>query len=247
MTKFDHDEIVPNAASTDTKKNQVAGMFDSIAHRYDFLNRFLSAGIDITWRKKALAYLKDLKPKKILDVATGTADVALMAQQILQPDNIKGIDISDGMLDIGRQKIAKAGVQNIIQLYNGDSAAIQYDDNSFDAVTVAFGVRNFEHLEKGLSEILRVLRPNGKLVVLEFSRPKNKLVKVFYNFYMKVISPNVGKLFSKNKSAYAYLDASIQKFPEGENFVQILQKVGYNKIVNKPLTLGICSIYCGTK
>ena len=247
MAQFDHDIIVPYKASELSKKNQVATMFDSIAHRYDFLNRFLSIGIDITWRKKAIAFLKDINPKKILDVATGTADVALMTEKILNPTEIVGIDISDGMLEVGRQKIVRAGVQEIIKLYNGDSAAIKYDDNSFDAVTVAFGVRNFEFLEKGLSEILRVLRPGGKLVVLEFSRPKNAIVKPFYNLYMKKISPNVGKLFSKNKDAYAYLDESIQKFPEGENFVNILKKVGYNNIINKPLSFGICTIYCGTK
>ncbi len=247
MTNFEHDSIVPYKESELSKKNQVANMFDSIAHRYDFLNRFLSAGIDIRWRKKAIGYLKELKPKTILDVATGTADVALMTEKILKPTAIIGIDISDGMLDIGRKKIEAANVQSIISLYNGDSAAIKYDDNHFDAVTVAFGVRNFEYLEKGLSEILRVLKPGGKLVVLEFSKPKNFLVKGFYNLYMKFISPNIGKLFSKNKSAYAYLDASIQKFPEGNNFVAILNNIGFKNIINKPLSLGICSIYCGTK
>jgi demethylmenaquinone methyltransferase / 2-methoxy-6-polyprenyl-1,4-benzoquinol methylase len=247
MAKFEHDSIVPDTNSEQSKKTQVAGMFDSIAHRYDFLNRFLSAGIDIRWRKKAIAYLKDIAPNKILDVATGTADVAIMTQKILHPQQIIGIDISDGMLDIGRQKIKKEGFEKTITLYNGDSAAIQYADNSFDAVTVSFGVRNFEFLEKGLAEILRVIRPGGKLVVLEFSKPKNIFVKSFYNLYMKVISPNIGKLFSKNKQAYAYLDASIQAFPEGQAFVNILQQVGYNNIINKPLSLGICSIYCATK
>jgi demethylmenaquinone methyltransferase / 2-methoxy-6-polyprenyl-1,4-benzoquinol methylase len=247
MANYEHDSIVPDKASEESKKNQVAGMFDSIAPKYDFVNRFLSAGIDITWRKKAIGYLKDIAPKKILDVATGTADVAIMAEKILAPKEIVGIDISDGMLKIGREKIAANNKQEIIKLYNGDSASIQYDDNSFDAVTVSFGVRNFEFLEKGLSEIKRVLRPGGKLVVLEFSRPKNLLVKGFYNFYMKVISPNVAKLFSKNKEAYAYLDKSIQAFPERENFVAILNKVGFTNTIHKPLSLGICSIYCGTK
>jgi demethylmenaquinone methyltransferase / 2-methoxy-6-polyprenyl-1,4-benzoquinol methylase len=247
MANYEHDNIVPNEGSGESKKNQVAEMFDSIAHKYDFMNRFLSVGIDVCWRKKAIAYLKDIQPQKILDVATGTADVALMTEKILKPQSIIGIDISDGMLDVGRKKINESGVEKIIQLYNGDSAAIQYNDNSFDAVTVAFGVRNFEFLEKGLTEILRVLRPGGKLVVLEFSRPKNFLVKGFYNFYMKIVSPKIAKMFSKNKSAYEYLDASIQKFPEGNNFVQIMNKVGFKNNINKPLSFGICSIYCGTK
>jgi demethylmenaquinone methyltransferase / 2-methoxy-6-polyprenyl-1,4-benzoquinol methylase len=247
MANFEHDSIVPNKESELSKKNQVADMFDSIAHRYDFMNRFLSAGIDVSWRKKAIAYLKDIRPKKILDVATGTADVALMTEKILKPASIIGIDISDGMLDIGRKKISAAGVEQIIQLYNGDSAAIQYNNDSFDAVTVAFGVRNFEFLEKGLSEILRVLRPGGKLVVLEFSRPKNIFAKGFYNFYMKLVSPNIAKLFSKNKEAYEYLDKSIKKFPEGKDFINILNNVGFKNTINKPLSLGICSIYCGTK
>ncbi|MFN0083709.1 MAG: bifunctional demethylmenaquinone methyltransferase/2-methoxy-6-polyprenyl-1,4-benzoquinol methylase UbiE [Ferruginibacter sp.] len=247
MTKFEHDSIVPYKDSEDSKKNQVADMFDSIAHRYDFLNRFLSAGIDVRWRKKAIGYLKELHPKTVLDVATGTADVALMTEKILKPAAITGIDISDGMLEIGRRKIKEKGLDAVIQLYNGDSADIKYSDNSFDAVTVAFGVRNFQQLEKGLSEILRVLRPGGKLVVLEFSRPKKLIIKGFYNFYMKSVSPNIAKIFSKNKNAYAYLDASIQKFPEGKHFTDILEKVGYKNIVNKPLSLGICSVYCGTK
>jgi demethylmenaquinone methyltransferase / 2-methoxy-6-polyprenyl-1,4-benzoquinol methylase len=247
MANYEHDNIVPDKASEESKKKQVASMFDSIAPKYDVVNRFLSAGIDIGWRKKAIAHLADIAPQKILDVATGTADVALMTEKILHPQSIIGIDISDGMLEVGRKKIIAAGAQSIIQLYNGDSADIQYEDNSFDAVTVSFGVRNFQYLEKGLSEILRVLRPGGKLVVLEFSRPKNIFVKGFYNFYMKLVSPNVAKLFSKNKSAYEYLDASIQKFPEGKNFVNILDKVGFKNNINKPLSLGICSIYCGTK
>ena len=247
MTEFAHDTVVPYKNSDSSKKQQVADMFDDIAVKYDFLNRFLSAGIDIGWRKKAIRQLKELHPKKILDVATGTADVAIMASGILKPEKIIGIDISDGMLEIGRQKIAKQGLNGIIELLNGDSETINFGDATFDAITVAFGVRNFQHLEKGLSEIKRVLKPGGKLVVLEFSQPKMPVVKSIYNLYMKVICPNVGKLFSKNRNAYKYLDASIKKFPEGKNFTQILDNLGYLNTYSKPLSLGICSIYCGTK
>jgi demethylmenaquinone methyltransferase / 2-methoxy-6-polyprenyl-1,4-benzoquinol methylase len=247
MTNFAHDTVVPDKNSEGTKKQQVAAMFDDIAFKYDFLNRFLSAGIDIGWRKKAIRELSSLQPKKILDVATGTADVAIMTTGILKADKIIGIDISDGMLEIGRQKVTKAGLANTIELLNGDSETIKFDDNSFDAVTVAFGVRNFQQLEKGLSEIRRVLKPGGKLVVLEFSKPKLPGVKTMYNLYMKVICPNLGKLFSKNRNAYKYLDESIQKFPEGKNFTIILDNLGYTNTYCKPLSLGICSIYCGTK
>ncbi len=247
MTEFAHDTVVPYKESERSKKQQVAAMFDDIAFKYDFLNRFLSAGIDIRWRKKAIQQIAVLQPKKILDVATGTADVAIMASAILKPEKIIGIDISDGMLEMGRKKVEKAGLEGIIELLNGDSETINFEDNSFDAVTVAFGVRNFQHLEKGLSEIFRVLKPGGKLVVLEFSRPKMPGVKTLYNLYMKVICPNVGKLFSKNRNAYKYLDESIQKFPEGKNFTQILDNLGYSNTYCKPLSLGICSIYCGSK
>jgi demethylmenaquinone methyltransferase / 2-methoxy-6-polyprenyl-1,4-benzoquinol methylase len=247
MTEFAHDTVVPYKDGEGSKKQQVAAMFNDIAFKYDFLNRFLSAGIDIRWRKKAIQQIAELHPKNILDVATGTADVAIMASGILKPEKITGIDISDGMLEIGRQKVEKAGLKGIIELLNGDSETINFKDNSFDAVTVAFGVRNFQHLEKGLSEILRVLKPGGKLVVLEFSKPKTPGVKSIYDLYMKVITPNVGKLFSKNRNAYKYLDESIQKFPEGKNFTQILDNLGYLNTYCKPLSLGICSIYCGTK
>lgn len=246
MAEFAHDTVVPYKESNLQKKEQVAEMFNDISHRYDFLNRFLSAGIDVGWRKKAIRQLEELKPRTILDVASGTADMAMMANKILAPEKITGIDISEGMLEIGRQKIAKAGIK-AIELLKGDSEAINFETNSFDAVTVAFGVRNFQDLQQGLSEILRVLKPGGKLVVLEFSKPKSPLVKTFYNLYMKVVTPNMGKIFSKNRHAYEYLDASIQKFPEGKQFLEILDKTGFQKTYRKSLSLGICSIYCGTK
>jgi len=247
MTEFAHDQVVPDKHSNLSKKEQVAGMFDDIAGRYDFLNRFLSAGIDPRWRKKAISQLQDKPHDYILDVATGTGDLAIMASRLLEPGKIKGIDISDGMLELGRKKIKKLGLQDTIELLNGDSEAISFNDNTFDAVTVAFGVRNFQQLEKGLSEIRRVLKPGGKLVVLEFSKPKLPFVRSFYNFYMKIVTPNMGKLFSKNRNAYKYLDESIKKFPEGKNFTQILDQIGYHNTYSKTLSLGICSIYCGEK
>lgn len=247
MTNFAHDTIVPDQNSSQSKKEQVAGMFDDIAYRYDFLNRALSGGLDIVWRKKALVYLKELQPKTILDVATGTGDVAIMASRLLKPTHITGIDISGGMLELGRKKVADLGLQNTIELLKGDSETISFANQSFDAVTVAFGVRNFQNLEKGLSEILRVLKPGGRLVVLEFSQPKWLLAKSFYNLYMKIVAPNMGKLFSKNRNAYQYLDKSIKKFPEGKNFTAILDNLGYINLQYKPLSLGICSIYCGEK
>lgn len=247
MTNFAHDNVVPDKDSVLSKKEQVAGMFDDIAGKYDFLNGFLSGGIDHSWRKKAIYHLKDLDPKIILDVATGTAEVAILASRLLNPNKIIGIDISNGMLEIGRSKIAKLGLQSKIELLNGDSEAIFFDDNTFDAITVAFGVRNFQHLEKGLIEIKRVLKPGGKLVVLEFSKPRIPFMRSLYNFYMKIVTPNMGKLFSKNRDAYKYLDESIKKFPEGKDFKIILDNLEYKKTYYKPLSLGICSIYCGEK
>jgi demethylmenaquinone methyltransferase/2-methoxy-6-polyprenyl-1,4-benzoquinol methylase len=247
MAKYAHDTIVPFKESELTKKQQVATMFDKIAFRYDFLNRFLSAGIDVGWRKKAIKELRGIHPQLVLDVATGTGDVAILTHKILQPKKITGIDISEGMLEIGRQKIEKFGLQRSIELTKGDSESIKFPDASFDAVTVAFGVRNFENLERGLLDMYRVLRPGGKLVVLEFSRPKQFAFKGLYNLYMKTIAPGFGKLIAKNKDAYQYLNDSVQRFPEGKDFTKILDGVGYKSTYFKPLTLGICTIYCGSK
>ncbi|MFM7710718.1 MAG: bifunctional demethylmenaquinone methyltransferase/2-methoxy-6-polyprenyl-1,4-benzoquinol methylase UbiE [Ferruginibacter sp.] len=247
MSGFAHDTIVPDVHSTESKKKQVGGMFDSIAHRYDFLNRFLSLGIDIAWRKKAIDTLRDIHPKRILDVATGTADVAIQTVKQLQPEQIIGIDISEGMLAFGREKIQKKGLAAIIQLETGDSEAMRFESDSFDAVTVAFGVRNFQNLRMGLSEIHRVLRPGGKLVVLEFSKPTAPVIRSFYAFYMRILAPALGRLFSKNKTAYSYLDESIRSFPEGNNFVTVLEETGFTNTSFKRLTFGICTIYCGIK
>src|SRR5665647_196429 len=247
MNVFPHDTVVPFKDSADSKKKQVENMFDKIAYRYDFLNRFLSAGIDVGWRKKAIKELVSLHPKQILDVATGTGDFAITSYEILKPEKITGIDISEGMLEIGRKKIIKTGLQNQIELLNGDSEAILFDDNSFDAVTVAFGVRNFENLEKGLSEIKRVLRPGGKLIVLEFTRPSMPVIKQLYHFYMKYLTPKIGKIIAKNNDAYQYLNDSVFQFPEKENFIHILNQSAYRNAFYKTLTLGICTIYCAEK
>jgi demethylmenaquinone methyltransferase / 2-methoxy-6-polyprenyl-1,4-benzoquinol methylase len=247
MAIYAHDDIVPDTESTLAKKNQVAKMFNSIAHRYDFLNRFLSAGIDKSWRKKAIRELKPLQPKIMLDVATGTGDMAILAYKILHPDKITGIDISDGMLEIGRKKITKLNLLHAIELIHGDSETINYNADSFDAITVAFGVRNFEHLEKGLTEMLKVLKPGGKISILEFSKPKAYLFKEVYNLYMKIVAPGFGKMLAKNKQAYKYLNNSVQAFPDRENFIEIMQKVGFKEPYFKQLSLGICCIYCGRK
>ena len=247
MAKYAHDVIIPTENSSLSKKNQVAEMFNNISHRYDFLNRFLSAGIDVGWRKKAIKELKLNRPKVILDVATGTADVALLTEKILKPNKIVGIDISEGMLNIGKEKVIKQKKERIIDLQLGDCENLKFDDNFFDAVTVAFGVRNFENLEKGLKEIFRVLKPTGKLVVLEFSKPQKKGIKGFYHFYMNKIMPQFGSIFSGNKQAYLYLNNSVQAFPEGQQFIKILHEAGFTQTYLKTLSLGVCTIYCGRK
>lgn len=247
MNIYPHDTIVPFKDSKESKKKQVENMFDKIAFRYDFLNRFLSAGIDVGWRKKAINKLVSAKPENILDVATGTGDFAITSYEILKPKKITGIDISEGMLDIGRKKVEKAGLQQYIELLNGDSEAILFDDNTFDAVTVAFGVRNFENLEKGLAEIRRVLKPGGKLIVLECTKPSAPVIKQLYNFYMKTITPKIGKIIAKNNEAYQYLNDSVLQFPEKESFIHILNQSNYRNAFYKTLTLGICTIYCAEK
>ena len=232
--------------STEGKKAEVERMFDKIAPKYDLLNRVLSLGIDVRWRKKAIGYLKE-KPQEILDVATGTADVALLMAKILRPKSIIGIDIANQMLDLGREKIQKQGLPDMIKLETGDSEQLRFADNSFDAVTVAFGVRNFENLEKGLAEMFRVLRPGGRVVVLEFSKPHVFPFKQIYNAYFKYVLPLIGRLTSRDMRAYTYLFESVQAFPEGNDFIQVLTKTGYQNPSCERLTLGICSIYSATK
>lgn len=221
-------------------------MFDNISHRYDFLNHLLSLGIDKGWRRKAINCLRPVNPKLLLDVATGTGDFAIQALA-LKPDKVIGIDISEGMLDMGRKKIVRLRLENIIELMKGDSENLGFDENKFDAVTVAFGVRNFENLEAGLAEIKRVLKPGGMLVVLEFSRPKRFPFRQVYNFYFKAILPKLGQLISKDRSAYTYLPESVQSFPDGEAFEIILRKVGFKETTCRPLTFGVSSIYTARK
>ena len=239
-------EVKPYTGENEDKKVQVARMFDNISKSYDFLNHFLSAGIDFYWRKKAVGQLKDLKPKKILDVATGTADFAVEALS-LQPEEVIGVDISEGMLEQGKKKLIKKGVDKKIRLLKGDSEKLPFKDNIFDAVIVAFGVRNFEDLEKGLADMHRVLKKGGEILILEFSKPRVVPFKQIYNFYFNLILPNIGRLVSKDDSAYRYLPESVQAFPDGNRFLKLLDKTGFTETKSIPLTFGICSIYRGKK
>jgi len=239
--------ILPYKDSNKGKKKQVAEMFDNIAHKYDFLNHILSMNIDKIWRKKSIKLLAKSQPKKILDVATGTGDFAIEIQKKLKPEKVIGIDISTGMLKVGIQKVKKKQLSNIIEFNEGDSENIQFPDNHFDAVTVAFGVRNFENLQKGITEMYRVLKPKGELIVLEFSKPEKFPIKQIYNFYFKRILPSVGKLFSKDTSAYTYLPASVEAFPYGDKFIIKMKEAGFKNSKEKKLTFGIASIYYGLK
>lgn len=240
------EKVIPYKDSSDSKKEQVATMFNNIAPKYDFLNQLLSLGIHKGWRKKAIQLLAPKKPKKILDIATGTGDFAIEAMK-LQPEKVVGIDISEGMLKLGVEKIHKLQLEKHIELKLGDSENLPFEDNSFDAITVGFGVRNFEHLEKGIAEIYRVLNQGGTLAVLEFSKPKNFPIKQVYNFYFRYITPTVGKIFSKDASAYTYLPESVKAFPDGEDFLNVLRKAGFKECKAMPLTFGIASIYIGNK
>jgi demethylmenaquinone methyltransferase / 2-methoxy-6-polyprenyl-1,4-benzoquinol methylase len=238
--------VVPYKNDVATKKVQVAKMFDAISGKYDFLNHFLSLGIDISWRRKAILLLADSKPKMILDVATGTGDFAIEALRV-NPEKIIGVDISEGMLEMGRKKIKTGGYDSVVELQTGDSENLPFQENKFDAVIVAFGVRNFENLERGLSEMLRVMKPGGRVVVLEFSKPRVFPMKQLYSFYFKYILPKIGKIFSRDSSAYTYLPESVQAFPDGEDFLSILLKLGYKNATCQSLTFGISSLYTAIK
>jgi len=240
-------EIVKPYSKEESKKSQIEKMFNNIAPYYDFLNGLLTLGIDSIWRRKAIATIQNKKAATILDVATGTADLTIEINKQLNPEKIIGMDLSNEMLEIGRKKVKSKGLDKLITLDQGDSENLSYQDNTFDAVTVAFGVRNFENLEKGLMEIRRVLKPNGQIVVLEFSRPTVFPFKQLFNAYFKYVLPLIGKVTSKDPKAYQYLYESVQAFPDGDDFLNVLKATGFNSYQCRKLSLGICSIYSGFK
>lgn len=241
-----HDNITPYEASELSKKKQVEQMFDNISPKYDLLNRILSGGIDIQWRKDVIKIVKAAKPKTILDIATGTGDLAIMMAKSTDAQ-ITGLDLSAGMLEVGRKKVQAEGLTNRVEMIQGDSENLPFADNTFDCITVSFGVRNFENLEKGLAEICRILKPGGTFVILEFSYPTAFPMKQLYTFYSKYILPAIGKLISKDQSAYTYLPDSVAAFPHGEEMKNILKNVNFIQPIDKKLTFGIASIYKSLK
>ncbi|MHC0443950.1 bifunctional demethylmenaquinone methyltransferase/2-methoxy-6-polyprenyl-1,4-benzoquinol methylase UbiE [Flavobacterium sp. 3-218] len=240
------EKVTPYKDSSLGKKEQVTQMFDTISGNYDNLNRVISFGIDVKWRKKVLKIVSDKKPKVILDIATGTGDLAILMAQT-NAEKIIGLDISAGMLEVGKKKVEEKKLSNVIELVLGDSENMPFEDNHFDAITVGFGVRNFENLEKGFAEILRVLKPNGVFVILETSVPDKFPYKQGYNFYSKNILPLIGKLFSKDNDAYGYLSESAAAFPYGEALNNILRKTGFIDVVAMPQTFGVATIYSASK
>ncbi len=234
--------VKPYHKQGEGKKQEVEQMFDNIAHRYDFLNHLLSAGIDKLWRKRAIKFIQPYKPHRMMDMATGTGDFAIDAANLLEVKEIVALDLSEEMLAVGRSKVNAKKYEHI-EFVKGDSEHMAYQDNSFDAMTAGFGVRNFENLEKGLSEMFRVLKPGAPLVILEVSQPENNLLKALFSVYFKGILPLIGRLFSKDHRAYTYLPESVEAFPKGQDFVDILKKVGFTNAKFKPLTLGICAMY----
>ncbi len=244
--KKEKQQVKPYEA-TGSKKEQVSRMFNSIARRYDLLNRLLSAGIDKRWRKRAISLLAKAQPQKVLDIATGTADVALALAKQLDSTRVTGIDIAEAMLEIGRQKVREAGLENRIELLVADAEDLPFPGNTFDALTVSFGVRNFENLQAGLEEMHRVLKPHAEAVILEFSKPRLFPLKQLFHFYFKNILPLIGRWTSRDPRAYHYLYESVQAFPDGADFLKELEKAGFRQTKQIPLTFGICSIYYAKK
>lgn len=243
----EYKKVTPYDSTQESKKNQVTSMFNKIAPFYDFLNRLLTLRIDVIWRKKAIKLLKKNNPKNILDIATGTADMSIMAAKILSPDSIIGMDISSEMLRVGQTKVDKKSLSDLITLEIGDSENLKYSDGQFDTIMAAFGVRNFENLEAGLTEMNRVLSAGGTCMILEFSKPKVFPLKQLFNIYFKYILPVIGKITSKDPKAYEYLYESVQVFPDYDNFTLILKKTGFKEASYKPLSFGICTIYLAKK
>ena len=240
-------KVTPYKDSTLNKKEQVEKMFDTISENYDGLNRVISFGTDIKWRKKVLATIIEHQPESILDIATGTGDLAIKFAEKTSAKKIVGLDLSEGMLSVARKKVANTVLNDNVEFIKGDSEALPFKDNIFDAITVSFGIRNFENLEKGLSEILRVLKPNGLFIILETSVPTKFPFKQGYQFHSKIVLPLIGKLFSKDKVAYSYLSESASLFPYGEKLNNILRKIGFINVMDKPQTFGVATIYTATK
>lgn len=244
--KYGSEQVLPYNDSEE-KSTQVRRMFDSIAGAYDRLNHILSLGFDKGWRRKGIAYLRPFSPATILDIATGTGDLAISMQKKLKADRITGADISEGMMEVGRQKVARAGLANHIVFEQQDCTALTYSDNSFDAVTAAFGVRNFENIEQGIAEMYRVMKPGGHLMILELSSPEHFPMKQLYRIYSKTIIPTIGRLLSKEKAAYSYLPASIKVVPQGKVMTDLLSRKGFTEAGVQTFTFGICSLYTATK
>ncbi|RHJ81842.1 bifunctional demethylmenaquinone methyltransferase/2-methoxy-6-polyprenyl-1,4-benzoquinol methylase UbiE [Parabacteroides sp. AM08-6] len=244
--KYGSEQILPYN-NEEQKGAQVKRMFDNIASTYDQLNHTLSLGIDKRWRRKGIAFLQPFSPRSILDIATGTGDLAISMYRILKANHIVGADISEGMMEVGRQKVAKAGLSEHISFEYQDCTELTYADNSFDAITAAFGVRNFEDIEKGIAEMFRVLKPGGHLMILELSTPEHFPMKQLYHIYSKMVIPNIGRLFSKEKTAYSYLPASIKVVPQGKVMTELLTRQGFSEACSHTFTFGICSLYTATK
>lgn len=245
--EYPQEKVRPQGYGDGSKREQVEQMFNHIAPTYDRLNHTMSMGIDRRWRKKAIKALRSYAPQQLLDVATGTGDFAILACSLLHPAQLTGIDISEGMMEVGREKVKAAGLEQVIRFEKQDCTQLTLADESFDAVTVAFGIRNFEHLDRGLSEMCRVLRRGGHLVILELSAPEQFPMKQLYRLYSSVVIPLIGRLISRDRSAYTYLPESIQAFPQGEVMQEVIRKAGFTKVTFQRLTFGVCTLYIAEK